>query len=72
MSKPVALYSEMYFCEQGKSALVLLFNPTPRVNDPGRTARTSRVQAYDPATGEFETLNTLYKPAPGAKIEPLG
>jgi hypothetical protein len=27
------------------------------------TAQTSRVVNYDEATGEFETMNTLYKPA---------
>lgn len=26
-------------------------------------ARTSRVITYDASTGEFETVNTLYKPA---------
>lgn len=26
-------------------------------------ARTSRVLSYDETTGEFETMNTLYKPA---------
>lgn len=68
MPKPVVHYAEMYFCELGKSAMVILAdNPTGKPED-ARVARTSRVQAFDPASGEFETLNTLYKPAPGVAV----
>lgn len=31
-------------------------------NGPGELIRTSRVEAYDPATGRIETRNTIYLP----------
>jgi hypothetical protein len=52
------------FIQVGYSAFVTpIDHPDSEHVSNHRTAQTSRVVSYDEATGEFETTNTLYKPA---------
>jgi hypothetical protein len=65
--KPVVMYSRLLFCEIGVSAAVVPINHGNTVMGQGavngEVRDTSRVVAYDEATGWFETLHTLYCPA---------
>ncbi len=60
--KKVVNYSTLVFCEEGCQALVFpVDHPDHERVTNEEPARTSAVIRYDAATGEFETLNTLYR-----------
>ena len=45
-----------------RASVIPLDHPDTVLVENGYTATTSRVVSYDANTGEFETLNSLYKP----------
>jgi hypothetical protein len=60
--KPIVSYTELYFCEEGSSAIVKpVDHPSPLVTN-RKPVLTSPVIQYDRTTGEFETFNTIYRP----------
>lgn len=63
--KPIVRYTPIPdhdFIEAGYRALVLpVDHPSPYVSNT-RSVSTSRVLSHNKDTGEFETLNTIYKP----------
>jgi hypothetical protein len=62
--KPCVHYDLLMRCEAGQRALVRPLNH-PQASVSNRSVvLTSIVLAYDPDTGEFETENTCYRPAP--------
>ncbi len=68
--KKVVTYSQLVYCEKGGQALVIPTNhPDCRNVANERPARTSEVLRYDEATGEFETLNTIYRRQEAAAAE---
>jgi hypothetical protein len=63
--KPCVHYDLLVRCEAGQRALVRPLNHPQEASVSNRSvALTSIVLAYDPDTGEFETENTRYRPAP--------
>lgn len=59
--KPVAYYIDAGLIENGLSASVKVCNhPNQMLSN--RWVDTSAVLSYDPVSGIFETLNTIYKP----------
>lgn len=64
--KPCVHYDLLVRCEAGERALVRpLDHPQRALVSNKSVALTSTVLSYDPQTGEFETENTRYRPAPG-------
>lgn len=60
-TKPVVHYlrEESHFVAVGERAQVYTLDH-PRIGE--GNVMTSTVQSYDPETGVFETLNTIYEP----------
>jgi hypothetical protein len=70
--KPCVNYSTLIHCEAGQRALVVpLDHPEAVRVSNRRPVLTSVVLAYDPETGEFETENTRYRPAPPEHVKRL-
>lgn len=65
--KPLVHYVELIACELGKSALLVpADHPSELVSNTG-PIMTSPVVAGPDGSGAFETLNTRYARAPGAR-----
>lgn len=60
--KKVVYYSRLDYIQVGESADVVPVDHTSPLVSNGRVAWTTTVESYDPATGVFETRNTIYKP----------
>lgn len=63
MNKKVVHYtpSELQLISKGVPALVFpVDHPSPLVSNT-KMVKTSLVHSYNPTTGEFETLNTIYR-----------
>jgi hypothetical protein len=64
MPKPVVHYDPDKYVniQVGYSAFVTPFDHPGEDVSNTKTVITSPVRTYDQSTGEFETLNTIYKP----------
>ena len=63
MLKPIVRYTNLAVePEIGQSAFLTPIDHTSLRVTNGRIVRTSPVVQYDEATGNIETLNTIYKP----------
>ena len=60
--KKVVFYSEVGPIDIGYGTLVVPLNHTGAEAVNGLVNRTTVVEKHDPATGVFETKNTIYKP----------
>lgn len=69
MNKRVVFYdpSAETFILLGSSAYVFPINHDSPLVSNTKHVLTSEVISVDPGTGEFETLNTIYKPCEGAE-----
>ena len=71
MKKPLVTYSRLLRCEEGGPALVFpVDHPGAYVSNTTMVV-TSTVLRFDRRSGEFETMNTLYRPAEGAEWHAL-
>lgn len=63
-------YRALHYCKVGERALVETVNhPDYKSVRSLEPAATSVVVAFDPATGVFETQNSVYTPGPFADIK---
>lgn len=63
--KPIVSYTQLYFCEEGQGAIVKPVDHPSCLVTNLKLVLTSPVIKYDRETGEFETLNTIYRPIAG-------
>ena len=68
--KPIVFYcpNPFYRIQTGLSALVVPTNHYSELVSNEKHVLTSKVIRHEPETGEFETLNTIYKRVPASDL----